>query len=29
MTDNLTYNQVKMAAKIVIEKGDSAASSHY
>ena len=29
MTDKLTSNQVKMAAKIVIAKGDSAASNHY
>ena len=29
MTDKLTYNQVNMAAKIVMVKGDSTASSHY
>ena len=29
MTDTLTSNQVKMATKIVIAKGDSVASSHY
>ena len=29
MTNELTSKQVQMATKIVMEKGDSVASSHY